>query len=270
MSGQQVEPQFARALRSRAEAKSDAGDGRVTEHLSLDASNALIHELRVHQIELEMQNEELRQAMVALEASRERYFELYDLAPLGYLTISEKGLILEANLAAASLLGETRSTLVKQPLSRFILPEDLGRYFQQRQRLLATGRSQRCDLQLLAKDGSLSWARLEATLEHEPGGAHVIRAALSDVNQLKAVEKSLSDKTATLDSTVRKLTLIAKLLPVCRDCMRIRDENNQWHSLDEALSRVAENQPAKTICDECLRHLGPNTLDEPGEGLDKS
>ena len=76
------------------------------------------HELRVHQVELELQNEELRTAQRALEENRARYFDLYDLAPVGYCTLSEQGLILEANLTAANLLGETRGTLAKKPFSR--------------------------------------------------------------------------------------------------------------------------------------------------------
>jgi PAS domain-containing protein len=84
----------------------------------------LLHELRVHQIEMEMQNEELRRAQKALDASRTPYFELYALAPAGYLTLSEAGVILEANLTAATLLGVIRSTLVRQPMTRFILSED--------------------------------------------------------------------------------------------------------------------------------------------------
>jgi len=64
-----------------------------------------LHELRVHQIELEMQNRELHRTQGELEAARARYFDLYDLAPVGYLTVSKNGLILEANFTAATLLG---------------------------------------------------------------------------------------------------------------------------------------------------------------------
>ena len=68
-----------------------------------------------------MQNEELRKTQAKLEASRARYFDLYDLAPVGYCTVSEKGLILEANLTAATMLGVARGAAVKQPITRFIL-----------------------------------------------------------------------------------------------------------------------------------------------------
>jgi PAS domain-containing protein len=69
----------------------------------------------VHQIELEMQNEELRRVQVELDDARARYFDLYDLAPVGYCTISEKSLIQGANLTTTALLDVSRSTLVKQP-----------------------------------------------------------------------------------------------------------------------------------------------------------
>jgi PAS domain S-box-containing protein len=256
-------------LRFRAEARPDSHDGRVDEHLSLAASNEIIHELRVHQIELEMQNEELRETMVALETSRERYFELYDLAPIGYLTLSEKGLITESNLTAAGLLGEPRSMLVRQPLSRFFLPEDMGRYFQFRQRLLETGRPQRCDLQLLTKDGAVSWVRLEATVVHGPDGARNIRTALSDVSQHKAIERLLHDQTDNLEAALRKMSLIAKLLPVCRDCKRIRGEKKEWQDLDELLSQVAADRIPQVICEECLLKLGPNDLEGRGSGMDE-
>jgi len=84
----------------------------------------LLYELRVHQIELEMQNESLRQTKEELESEQIRYFNLYDLSPVGYFTLNRKELILETNITAGSLLGVERNTLVMKSLTRFILGED--------------------------------------------------------------------------------------------------------------------------------------------------
>ena len=113
-----------------------------------EEAGRLLHELQVHQIELEMQNDELRKAQLELEASRVKYFDLYDMAPVGYFTVSEKGLILEANLRAAQLLGVERNRLVKQPLTRYIVPEDQDIYYLHRKRLLETGARQVCELRM--------------------------------------------------------------------------------------------------------------------------
>ena len=118
------------------------------EVLSPEVARRALHELRVHQIELEMQNEELRRTQEELEGSRARYFDLYDLAPVGYFTLSEQGLILEANLTGAKLLGVARGALVKQPLSRFVLREDQDIYYLHRKALLETGAPQAWELRM--------------------------------------------------------------------------------------------------------------------------
>ncbi len=114
-------PNRSADLRQQAEARlqRQSADLDIT---APEEAGRLLQELRVHQIELEMQNEELHRTQVELESSRERYFDLYDLAPVGYVTLSEQGLILEANLTAATLLGVARGALVKRPLPRFIIP----------------------------------------------------------------------------------------------------------------------------------------------------
>ena len=104
-----------------------------------EAARNMLYELRVHQIELEMQNEELRRMQVALDTTRARYFDIYDLAPVGYCTLSEQGLILEANLTAATLLGVSRGALARQRISRFILKADQDIFYLHRKKALATG-----------------------------------------------------------------------------------------------------------------------------------
>ena len=117
--------------------------------LSPAETRQILHELRVHQIELQIQNEELRMANMELDTVRARYFDLYDLAPIGYCTLSENGQILEANLTAVTLLLSTRLALVKQPIVRFIIKEDQTPYYFYRKQLFETGEPQVCELSLI-------------------------------------------------------------------------------------------------------------------------
>ena len=181
-------------LRQRAEAAARQPAAQSPESLaalSPEQIRQTLHELRVHQIELEMQNEELRRAQVELDAARARYFDLYDLAPVSYLTLSEPGLILEANLTAATLLGVPRGALVGQPFTRFIAKEDEDIYYFRRKELFATGEPQACDLRTITKDGTILWAHLAATAAQDDQGAPVCRIVLTDLTLRKQAELEL-------------------------------------------------------------------------------
>ncbi|MEO8409058.1 MAG: ATP-binding protein [Propionivibrio sp.] len=177
------------ALRERALAMADTAPSREhSEALSPDATVQMLHELRVHQIELEMQNEELRRAQVELDASRARYFELYDLAPVGYCTISDSGQVLRANLCAAGLLGVARGALVRQPISRFILKADQDILYRLRKQILATGEPQACDLRLQKNDGTTFWVQLVVSLAQEAEAAPELRVVINDISERKRVQ----------------------------------------------------------------------------------
>ena len=89
----------------------------------------LLQELGVHQIEFEMQNEELRRAQLELDAQRAKYFELFDLAPVGYLTLSDEGIVLDANFTAAHLLDVERRQLIEKPFVVFVFAPDRDGFF---------------------------------------------------------------------------------------------------------------------------------------------
>jgi two-component system, cell cycle sensor histidine kinase and response regulator CckA len=182
-------PAGAADLRKRAEEQAGAMEPVSLSAQTPEAIQQMIHELRVHQIELEMQNEELRTAQAQIEAGRERYFNLYDLAPVGYLTLSEKGLILEANLIASTLLGTARNALVKQPISRFILKEDQDIYYLNLKKLFETGEPQECELRLLKPDGATFWAHLTATTAQTEDGTLLCRGVISDITDRKQVDE---------------------------------------------------------------------------------
>ena len=181
MTSKDDRPADAAELRRRAEEKTRADDVQDQKTLSPKEARRLLHELQVHQIELEMQNEELRRAQGELEAARARYFDLFDLAPVGYFTLSEQGLILEANLTTTGLLGVERRDLVKKPLTRFIFPEDQDIYYRHHKQLFETGTPQVYDLRVLCADAAPFWARLETTEAQDADGTPVCRAVLSDI-----------------------------------------------------------------------------------------
>ena len=146
-----IAPPQGDALRRRAEneiREKAAGRAENMEVLSPEETRQMLHDLRVHQIELEIQNEELRRTQEKLDAARARYFDLYDLAPVGYFTLSEKGLILEVNLTATNLLGLPRSALVKRRLADFILTDDQDIYYGHRKLLFETGSPQVCEIRI--------------------------------------------------------------------------------------------------------------------------
>ena len=159
----------------------------------------MLHELQVHQIELEMQNEELRRSQQELEGSRAQYFELYNLAPVGYLTISEKGLILEANRTFAMLTGMPARALVNQSFSRFIFRADQDSYYLWRKQLLETGQPQGCELRLVKTGGAEFWIRLVANLAQNADGSTVIRAVASDITEPKRIEVELAEANSKIE-----------------------------------------------------------------------
>jgi len=99
--------------------------------LAVRPAEILLHELQVHQVELEMQNETLRQAQIDLEESRDRYVDLYEFTPLGYLTLTSDGLISEINLTGARLLGVERKRLLQKCFTTFVIPEDRDHWITQ-------------------------------------------------------------------------------------------------------------------------------------------
>jgi PAS domain S-box-containing protein len=157
----------------------------------------LMHDLQVHQVELQSQNEELRRAQLALEFSHARYFDLYDLAPVGYLTVAADGFIVEANLCAATLLGTERSALVRQALSRCIVKAHQDTYYQCQRQLLETGQAQNCELQVRHKDGAVHWVRLIVSAVQDGYGA--MRVILTDIAERKRLDQALRDSLVQLE-----------------------------------------------------------------------
>ncbi len=200
-------------LRQRAEEKV-CGDDAAVHPLSPEETERLIYELRVHQVELEMQNEELHRTHHDLAAAKDRYFELYDLAPVGYLTLSPAGIIREANLTAAALLGVTRKDLLHRPFTDFILPQDQEIYYRQRKRSdkdLQAGstpanREQGCELRLKRPDNTVFWGQLHDSLV----ASDELRLTLTDITERKQAEEEKAKFEAQLQQA-QKLEAVGRL-----------------------------------------------------------
>jgi diguanylate cyclase (GGDEF)-like protein/PAS domain S-box-containing protein len=156
------------------------------------AVQQLVHELQVHQIELEMQNDALRDSHLALDSARARYFDLYDLAPVGYVTVGVGGLIQEANLTAATLLGVARSALVRRPLNAFVAKEDQDNFYLLCRQLRETGAPQSRELRMNRLGGEPLWVHLLATATTNGTGVCTLRMVLSDISALKSIERQLN------------------------------------------------------------------------------
>lgn len=177
----------------RAKAEQLAGDdvaGMSADLQYLDAGvvQRLFHELRVHQIELEMQNEELKRAQLELEESRAMYAGLYDFAPTGYFTLDEQGRIVEANRTFLSMLGVRRDEVIKKRFHHFILPEDQDVYFLYQKRTGEAGKTLLCELRVLRKDAPPLWVQIQSRVEGNVISPQLRREAMIDVSQRKEDE----------------------------------------------------------------------------------
>jgi PAS domain S-box-containing protein len=184
----------AQSLRLKAESiaqkKTALLSGRWPE-LSLEEIKKLVHDLHVHEIELEMQNEELRRTQLELDSERARYFDFYDMAPVGYFSLSSSGTIQQANLTAATLLGKVRSRLVRGLFSQYILKEDQDAYYLIRKSILDDGKTQNLQLRLVDSSGKIFWAALIMNLAQDINGDPEIRIILRDISEQKQKELEL-------------------------------------------------------------------------------
>lgn len=178
--------ELRRRAKARLAVESDDFSGK-----SEDEVRELVQELRTYQIELELQNEELRRVQDELVDARDQYVDLYDFAPVGYLTLSDMGMILEANLTVADLLGQERKALHGQPFSRFIFDEDQDIFYKLFKDLSSTDR-QACDLRMRRKDGDWFWSRMEcASRKKSEEISNPIRIALHDITEAKLMENEI-------------------------------------------------------------------------------
>jgi PAS domain S-box-containing protein len=180
-----------RSMRDNAE-KELARSPAISPGLAGQTAEELIHELRVHQIELEMQAEELRGAHLALENSRDNYLDLYEFAPIGYLTLTDKGIITNVNLTGATLLGMERSKLLRAPFSKFIAEKESDQWYRYFTNVLKQDTKQNCTFMIRRGDGSTFPARLEGIrITGSSEGTPTVRVVISDMTEISRAKETL-------------------------------------------------------------------------------
>ncbi len=148
----------------------------------------LMHELRVSQIELEMQNETLRRSQIELEASRDHYVNFYDFALVGYLTLNREAIIEDINLPGAGLLGVEREMLMRRRFLSFVSPADQDRWHSHFISVLKSDHKRHCELALQKGDGTFSNVILICQRLKKPDKEMMLRIVLVDMAEITPVE----------------------------------------------------------------------------------
>ena len=219
-------------LRRRAEQRLDR---LVGEYVGADGATPtreglanVVHELCVHQIELEMQNEELREAQLALDEQREKYFDLFDRAPVGYLTIDTDGMVTNANLTAAHLLGVQRQLLVGKPFSAFVFAQDRDTYYLHMKAMATTFQPQTFEVQLARASGTPDvvtghfWAAFESlpqgVSDGAPSSSLVTFTDITERKQMESRSVSLLNSLRTVLDTIPDLVWLKDVNGVYLNC----------------------------------------------------
>jgi len=180
-------------LRGSAEEKAKEKELRLPggiAEVQPEEMKSVIHDLMVHQIELEMQNEELLRLQAELNETQVRYFDIFDIAPVGYLIVSEQGMILETNLTAVRIIGVNRRDLINHRISPFIMKDDQNIYDGLRKALFDTELPQECELRMQKRNGAEFWANLMATVV-DNNGIRTARLVISDISLKKKEQQDL-------------------------------------------------------------------------------
>jgi PAS domain S-box-containing protein len=201
MNTSEEEREHFTILRQRAE-KALRGQPVEMDDLSPDDFQYLLHELQVHQTELNLQNEELRQVQLELEASRDRYADLYHFAPGGYCTINRKNRILEANQTLAVLLGVEQDQLINESLTRFVAKEDQDKFYLHCQRSYDKRLPCAREIQLVRQSGE----RIDVRIESRPaqGQTNQLLVMIIDMTKERQLQYLLVEQREELRQKIAR------------------------------------------------------------------
>jgi len=242
----------AGSLRQRAEVIFSKRKTKDRQPKSEEEVRALLHELQVHQIELEMQNEELERTRLEAEKLRDRYFDLYNFAPAGYFTFDENGAIREVNLAGAELLGLEREKLIARRFQVFVMPEHVHLFNGFCKELFETKIRQTCEIRLLRDDMPSSIVLVDGIyLSNGERNSRQIRATVLDITERRNVEAERETLILELKAALDRVKLLSGLLPICSYCKKIRNDKGYWEQLESYITNHSDALFSHGMCPEC-------------------
>ncbi|MFA6224161.1 MAG: PAS domain S-box protein [Desulfomonilaceae bacterium] len=245
-------------LRDMAEDKLCKPKGLPSEHED-KTPEEVIHELDVHQIELELQNEELRRVQLKLEKTKNDYQDLYDFSPVGYFTLTNKGIITQVNLTGAALLGMPRPKLINRGLGRLIAPENLDKWDQHLANVFGHEEAQTCDLRLIREDESTFYARLNSIRIVVPDEwereTYLIHTAVTDVSDRMQAEKELRESEERFRNFLNATDDLAFLKDQHYRYVFVNKANQDFFGLSEQeiIGKTDFELMPEELAEECLK-----------------
>ena len=230
------------------------------------SAQRLVHELQVHQIELEMQNEELQQARAKADALLAQYTDLYDFAPTGYFNLAADGTILAVNLTGAGLLGIGRAQLLKRRLGFLVAEADRPVFNAFLEKTFAGKDRECCEVALLKAKTAPLFVRIEAVVFED---RRECRAAMLDVTDRHRAEVEQGRLVQELQAALAKVKQLSGLLPICAHCKRIRNDEGYWKQIEAFIASHSEATFSHGICPECLHQLYPDQEQRILEGIER-
>jgi PAS domain S-box-containing protein len=224
-----------KSLRRKAESRLNKKIVRLREK-SPDDPEEVLQELRIHQIELEMQNDQLRRTEQELEQSRHKYADLYDFAPIGYFSLDKNGIVTEANYTGCQMLGVEKSRLINKPFHSYVDKDSQNQYYLHRKAAMTPGPGQTCEITIVRKDGETFEARLDS-IPVLNDGEHVVgcRVAVIDITKRKETEQAEEEARKQVINERNRLQAVLEALPVGVSIVDEKGGNPQVNKMFERI-----------------------------------
>lgn len=219
-------------IQLRVDAESKLASTTIVNLANATAAEKVLHELQVHKLELEMQNEELRKAHLALEESRDRYLDLFEFAPIGYFTLTSSGIIAEVNFIGAKLLGYQRGAMMLRPFSKYISPEFCDQFHLSLVRLVQEDVPQTYGMQIEREDRTKIFVHVDAMCVKKEDGTTMIRMTLTDITKHKKSEDALRIMATAFEA---------------QEGIMITDEHNRIIRVNHAFCRLTGYSAAEVL-----------------------